>query len=1104
MPTTPDSEVVELSASDGVVFIATNGPLTRLHYFDGQYLRASALTLEQDYHRQAQRLANRAGGHGVVEGFAIRLEGAELRLGAGLAITPNGDLVLGSAEVGAPLTALMGTAQSESQTAREAFGDCLQSAPAQALTEPLQLYVVTVGPVEGLCGNEAVYGKLCDNACATDSRRPYWREGLVLRLRPLTLALPSSTAVTPSLVHLRNRIASAFFAAEPGQPTSLLSAAGLASGVWCAPAQIPSGDEVPVGLLWRDAGVARVDAWSARRERMDSGARDYWHGRMGMRPWNAFLAQVLQFQCQLSGLFEAGQPVILPEDDCLRLRDALGQARSQLDTLLRRYSDSARQALYRMERRPTTAEYKLVTNDLGVAFADLGDLQSKLAELDQGGNALPTQRMLINAGFLQLPPAGYLPLQAGDNAREQLERMFGEGVALTLHGVRSDEIGHLLEQAQHMQRISLTRGLDDPKQLENVEVFLPDGLVLDGQAAALGLWWRTRITLPFDWVGMLGKVPPEQTGGFDAKAVQAVAQEAMHQASSYRSQSHPKAFAGTQGLAAQAPDIEGLTRTEARADGSVGLTTELTISVLNPQTQAMTRVSAALAGDLSRDPFALSVGQTTELRAEGAVGLGAVGAAVRVSGRLTVLASYPRDAGARECQFELDAVATAVTVSETKTVQLRYTLSMVRHGDGRTGLFLLDGPKLDAGNGQLAIEWDGDPLHADVAVKAAIKDQTFELRLIQLDALPAAPASTSTLGAQALEGLTHVAEVNHDPGLLLRMRERLFPLLGPVHHPLARATQDWVMFRRARSCLCAPPAVVLQDQAETFQVWHLRLDDEKMLEVFTQAIDTGDEKMLQGFKPARVGLLHYRDQSAYSEESAAQVLAMWTAAQPDARVAIGRVWEGSPIRGQGWQNHMRLRHMLAQIHALTDVPPSGGSEVHAIEPPPGLLGDSAYDGGMLVVTMGAEVVAHQHLVFLCSHGSFQDVLPSYKRSPDAGWKETLDMAESGDDMQMLKLTVQGKALTSESQQQLAEALKKQQPDMPGVIGYELLHLLVDVASPPQGVDPASDHDAVLNHLQTSSALPATLSPFGNFTVNLAELQAGIGAASVIGVQAQLD
>ena len=66
---------------------------------------------------------------------------------------------------------------------------------------------------------------------------------------------------------------------------------------------------------------------------------------------------------------------------------------------------------------------------------------------------------------------------------EQVQRMFGEGVKLHFHAVRHDEIAHLVEEAQHMERISLTRGLDNPKDAEQVEIFVPDGEVRGAQAA---------------------------------------------------------------------------------------------------------------------------------------------------------------------------------------------------------------------------------------------------------------------------------------------------------------------------------------------------------------------------------------------------------------------------------------------------------------------------------------------------------------------------------------------------------------------------------------------------------------------------------------------
>ena len=40
---------------------------------------------------------------------------------------------------------------------------------------------------------------------------------------------------------------------------------------------------------------------------------------------------------------------------------------------------------------------------------------------------------------------------------------------------RPDFVAHALEEAQHMDRISLTRGLDNTEALEEVDILVPDG-----------------------------------------------------------------------------------------------------------------------------------------------------------------------------------------------------------------------------------------------------------------------------------------------------------------------------------------------------------------------------------------------------------------------------------------------------------------------------------------------------------------------------------------------------------------------------------------------------------------------------------------------------
>ena len=96
--------------------------------------------------------------------------------------------------------------------------------------------------------------------------------------------------------------------------------------MWCGGAALYGRDEVVIGLLVREGGSTRViDAWSGRRERMDAQARSYWQGRMAMRPWAVFTAQILQFQCQLSGALEPGGGGFTAVDDCDRIRVATSE-----------------------------------------------------------------------------------------------------------------------------------------------------------------------------------------------------------------------------------------------------------------------------------------------------------------------------------------------------------------------------------------------------------------------------------------------------------------------------------------------------------------------------------------------------------------------------------------------------------------------------------------------------------------------------------------------------------------------------------------------------------------------------------------------------------
>src|SRR5690606_17221022 len=111
------------------------------------------------------------------------------------------------------------------------FGNCTEASSPQpgAIADGAELWLVTIAHAEFLCGEEDVYGKLCEQACVTSTDRPLRIEGVVLRARPLALAAPlvTSSGFALTAKHLRSRVASAYFADERARPASLVSGSGL-------------------------------------------------------------------------------------------------------------------------------------------------------------------------------------------------------------------------------------------------------------------------------------------------------------------------------------------------------------------------------------------------------------------------------------------------------------------------------------------------------------------------------------------------------------------------------------------------------------------------------------------------------------------------------------------------------------------------------------------------------------------------------------------------------------------------------------------------------------------------------------------------------------
>lgn len=524
MATKNSDALVLLSRQNGWTLIQTDSPLTRLNYFDGKFLRAADLKAEQDYLRNLVQKSNAADGPGVAHGFDLSLasDSDTLNVAPGLAFDPQGRMLLLTASVPVNIQQLIeqsrdvGTASKKiDKTAGGGeFGDCEESSATQKANPllPSDLYLITIAQAEGYCGTEDVYGQLCKEACSTSTDRPYIIEGVVLRARlwPYPTLFATSSAVALTQAHRRSLVASAYFEYERNVIASLISGTGLKSDVWCFGAEGAQGGEVPLGVIARSGtSTLFLDAWTVRRERIDTPARRYWQWRMRMRPWDVYLAQILQFQCQLRDNF---RPATAPgsPDPCEETHKLVAEAAEALDELSKLYeSISSRLVEFGRNNSEEVIPYRGGTTELKT-------LSKKLRAAKEAHQLKPSNRLLINGGIVELPSAGYLPVAPGEalTVNEQVRLLMGEGVDLRFCVVRPDYVAHALEEAQHMERISLLEGLDDPKKKPEVDVLVPDGEIFKGAAADTGGFQMSINFLPNYIQEFLGEMLPNDLGGF--------------------------------------------------------------------------------------------------------------------------------------------------------------------------------------------------------------------------------------------------------------------------------------------------------------------------------------------------------------------------------------------------------------------------------------------------------------------------------------------------------------------------------------------------------------------------------------------------------------
>ncbi|MFB6806970.1 hypothetical protein [Streptomyces sp. NPDC056387] len=403
-----------------------DGGIDRLNPFDGLFLRAEHLARIQDYARELALAVGAAAGPGVVEGYEVSVQDGVLRVGGGLAVSAEGRPLRSQRLVTLPLTGLD--------------------------PGPDGFWWVEAAPDSRPYGDAPVQGGYCDDPCAgtATTRRPYVAEGVRIQLaeaaeRGLDNQLPAAR---------RNFLASRIFAAERTEHAPWPYGTGGAHlpASWAPPAASPGRPKtVRLAVLLRDTADPAgwvVDTWAARRDRAAAPPQRYWQSRLGMRPWDAYTAQILQFQDQLA-----------------QVRGVAPASGADLRPLLEQLALIGDQQFLRSHTK----------DQVGREVARL------VTGLGEGARAAPAgPYTLEQLGIVELPPAGYLPYApAGERsaALDGIRGLLGQQVDLRYCSCALPDIARAVEEARHRDRIRL----DEPV---GVDVLLP----VDDRDAPVGDW----------------------------------------------------------------------------------------------------------------------------------------------------------------------------------------------------------------------------------------------------------------------------------------------------------------------------------------------------------------------------------------------------------------------------------------------------------------------------------------------------------------------------------------------------------------------------------------------------------------------------------------
>lgn len=725
-----------------------------------------------------------------------------------------------------------------------------------------------------------------------------------------------------SQLHLRSSVASSYFEDERKKVASFISGVGLRSDVWCFGAEAAGGFDVPIGVISRAGNTTLfLDAWIGRRERIDTPAKRYWQWRMDTRPLDVFLAQILQFQCQLSGVFKQQPPADGGDDDpCASTR-----------TLIREASDTVAKiaSFYETVTTRFTLQPLLVSDNASAAqppvleggLATLLDFQKRLQAVSAAA-LIPSDKFLIDGGILELPSAGYLPVTPLSviSINEQVRRLLGNGLDLQFCVVRPDFVAHALEEAQHMERISLLQGLDAPNNNPEVDILVPNGEIIEQKRLSPGLGFEAKVAV---------------------NSALLIRQDTPETIPVFRGAARSEELASGGGAIYLSGALEpGLFATIDRPRPS-GATDTATMNTTPLEAAAQAGVNQPSAGvwislSCERNVFALERGDTSNVNARAVVGANQAGAAgnqpksprldIKLNGvfEVTEEAAFTgtgrRLKGRfRDAQLSILGPAFGDTSQRrTMLVDLNATVTLTK--ESQIEILL----EHEQNSVQLSANWGNKPLEAKGLI--SIKSNTAEG---QEQGTPLAEASLkenedvlsvkNDNHVSALQALEAVAAALGDVSFADAKARLLFPPPPkPTDELLVRGTRDWVLFHRRRTKHCseeklAPPLV----QSRRYQVYQVLAQDDQEARLFRNLLLAGQ---FPANRLVEVGIVEYGGDVATLLTPAADIRKDWQIAKPGDTIIFGAIGNRASAAADGEALSLarldRLEGALAPISKL--------------------------------------------------------------------------------------------------------------------------------------------------------------------------------------------